>query len=132
MKKNMKMIQDDDGYIGTNGYFHRTECSLDYDMEASFPYIHYSNPYWDKEHTIFGAKELGLEYQYSDRLEQFDYDKAKKARIDASKKHPKFNAAYVQEYLTQYYGKPIILRHVIGGVNRSNGYNYYVYGFKQG
>ena len=99
-------------------------------MDASFPHIHYSDSYWNVARTIWGAEEKGINYEYSDRLEQWDYAKAENARKQAWEKHKKFNPAYIQEYLTLYYDKPVLLCHVMGGVNIGNGYNYYVYGFK--
>ncbi len=40
---------------------------------------HYSDPRFDEPQTIFGQEESGLHYDYSDRLWQWDYDKAQKA-----------------------------------------------------
>jgi hypothetical protein len=41
-----------------------------------------------------------------------------------------FTPEWIQLYLSLYYGKDVELRHVMGGVNVSNGYNYYVYGYR--
>jgi hypothetical protein len=100
------------------------------DMKATMPYIHYSNPIWDKPRTIWGAAEEGLQYEYSDRLWQWDRAKAEDASKKAAKKAGKaFTPKYIQEFLKVLLGEPVELLHIKGGVN-TNGYTYYIYGFR--
>lgn len=65
------------------------------------------------------------ECNYSDRLQQWDYAKAEAA----SKGLDLRTAAGIEQYLSRYHDKPVRLRYVLGGVNLSNGYTYYVYGY---
>lgn len=100
----------------------------------AFP--HYSNSRFQKEQTIFGTEDSHLHYDYSDRLVQWDYTKSKLAQEIADEKVKVKNpetytsARWFQEYLTAYFDKPVILKHIIAGVNRSNGYDYRVYGYE--
>lgn len=93
---------------------------------------HYSDPdFQNKEQTIFGKKEKGLHYVYSDRLYQWDYEKHEFATKIADKKgKEKFHTCtYYEIYLSEYYGKPIEIKHIIAGVNRATGYSYLVFGY---
>lgn len=95
---------------------------------------HYSDERFSRgrEHTLFGATEEGLSYEYSDRLWQWDYGKARDSRAHAAE-HSGFrdnSPGWWEAWLSYYHGKPISLRHIIGGVNVSNGYEYYIFGFK--
>ena len=109
------------------------ECSewANYNMKATFPYIHYSNSYWNTARTLWGAKEKGILYEYSDLIWQWDHNKAEQSSKTATEKLGQgFTPEWIQLFLTLYHEKPIELRHVMGGVNLSNGYNYYVYGYR--
>lgn len=56
--------------------------------------------------------------------------KRKESRDIADKSGKKSNTcAYYEIYLSEYYGKPIEIKHIIAGVNRSNGYPYLVFGY---
>lgn len=93
-------------------------------------FLHYSQvPVGSGERTIYGSKKDDLEYVYSDRLWQWDYDKAQLAhKSNAEKPH---TSEYYEKFLSLYYDCPIKLHHIIIGVNQSNGYQYMVYGFKR-
>jgi len=74
MKKNM--------YSGC----YEQECSYaSYNMNVTMPYVHYSDDYWNKARTVWGVEEKNLNYDYSDRLYQWDYDKAEKSFDEATK-----------------------------------------------
>ncbi len=93
---------------------------------------HYSDRTFDKEQTIFGRKEKGLSYDYDDRLWQWDWDKSKEARATAESSGANLHTAqFYQEYLSAYFGKKIILKHIIAGINKSNGYPYLMFGYKE-
>ena len=104
------------------------DCSMN--MKVSLPYIHYTDPYWNEARTIWGNEEKGLVYEYSDRLQGWDYNKDKIAREKTSKKIKDYTPEWIQLYLSLYHGKKVELRHVMGGVNVSTGYTYYVFGYR--
>jgi hypothetical protein len=84
-----------------------------------------------KTHVIYGKREEGLSWDYSDRLWQWDSDKAKKSAELARQKFTPRTANYYQEYLCQYFDEKIVLNCIIAGVNVSNGYSYLVFGYKR-
>lgn len=99
-------------------------------MKDVMPYIHHSNPRWNKLQTIWGEAEEGIQYEYSDRLYQWDREKADKASKEAVEKAGEaFSAKRIQTYLSLYFGRKVELVQVQGGVNTS-GYTYYLYGFR--
>lgn len=75
----------------------------------------------------------GASYEYSDRLWQWDWDKADQANKQAREQHGDTNtntAVFCETFLRLYFDKPnLIVVHLISGVNRSNGYPYVVYGY---
>lgn len=82
----------------------------------------------------------GLNYNYSDRLYEWDSIKYKEACDLANKKlniktndwRKRATARYLQEFLRYYFDKPLIeLVHVLAGVNRGNGYPYLIYGHRE-
>jgi len=99
---------------------------------------HYSDPRFKKEQTVFGKPANDsrghphLHYDYSDRLWEWNPEKAELARETANKKSvPAQSCLYYQTYLSAYYGKLLIIEHIIAGVNRSNGYPYIVFGYRE-
>jgi hypothetical protein len=93
---------------------------------------HYTDKrFQGKEHTLYGATAKDLSYEYSDRLWQWDYDKAQEsAKVANESGHANGSPAWYEVYLTHYHGVPVQLLHIIGGVNVSSGYEYYVFGFR--
>ena len=97
---------------------------------------HYSNPLYSRGGTqlVFGVEKYpGVErvnWEYSDRLWQWDWDKSQAAYETAKQsKCVQHSAKYYKTYLTAYYGKPVYLFGILAGVNVSNGYPYQVFGF---
>lgn len=92
---------------------------------------HYSDPRYQggKTRDLFGARRDGLNYVYSDRLAQWDYRKDQKSWEIASKECPRDTVVHRERYLSEYFGKPCTIEHVVVGVNASNGYPYAVYGY---
>lgn len=103
---------------------------------------HYSNSQFDTDQTTFLAPGYRLEpdyirsvkgiaYDYSDRLWQWDWNKADQANKAAREQHEQTNtAAFCETFLRLYFDKPnLVVVHLISGVNRSNGYPYVVYGY---
>lgn len=103
-------------------------CSVSYSLDTQLAYPHYSDPTWDYENTIFGAKADNLHYNYDDRLRQFDYAKHKKGE-EKAKNINRNTARYWLEYLKGYYEKDIDLQWIGAGSNRSNGYPFWVFGY---
>lgn len=98
---------------------------------------HYSNRRFEREQTVFGKPSRSpyghkhLSYDYSDRLWQWDYDKAEQsAKCATESGAPLRSCAWYEAYLSAYFGRPITIEHIIAGVNRSNGYPYCVFGYK--
>lgn len=92
---------------------------------------HYTDEHFRKEQTVFGRATPGLSYDYSDRLWQWDYEKAKQAaKIADASGFTVRSANYYECYLSAYFDKPIELKHIIAGVNHSNGYPYCIFGYK--
>lgn len=72
----------------------------------------------------------GAVYNYSDRIWQWDWNKANSAHETIDKSLDHRSPAYIQEFLRYYFNNPkIVLVHVVAGVNLSNGYPYQVYGY---
>lgn len=98
--------------------------------DEPFPHMHYSDPYWNKEKTIFGKTRKGLFYNYDDRLVQWDrkkHDEAVKAAEASGAKHS--TVTWWEEYLTNYHGWAVTVEHVQAGTNRSSGFAYYIFGY---
>jgi len=92
---------------------------------------HYSDKRFKTAQDIFGKETSDLNYEYSDRLVQRDYDLSRLAmEIADNSKHPKYSANYYEVYLTEYFGEPVEVKNIKAGVNLSNGYPYLVFGFK--
>ena len=90
---------------------------------------HYTDSRFRTEQTIFGQEEKGLQYEYSDRIADQDREAKKNSEVFADSKAVKCTAAWYEAYLSAHFDKPADIRHIIAGVNRSNGYPYRIYGF---
>jgi hypothetical protein len=91
---------------------------------------HYTDSRFDEEQVIFGKKEGKLGWDYSDRFSSWDYEKDKAARVAAKDKFEYGTANYFQEYLGWFFEREVVLKCIIAGVNKSNGYPYLVFGYK--
>lgn len=108
----------------------RPDCyEPDFAMNSLLPVPHYTNNYWWEARTIWGQKSRELHYVYSDRLRQWDYTKAERCSKEARETCDHRTPAWVEKYLSLYYERPVKIKHILGGVNLSNGYEYYAYGF---
>ena len=95
------------------------------------PHYRHDMPMFEQEQVVFGKREDGLYWEYSDRLWEWDRKKAEDSwKIASEAGHVKGSANAIQAYLSAYFGKPVDLVCVISGVNRGNGYPYNVYGFR--
>jgi len=94
---------------------------------------HYRDPRFANKSAqiVFGSREPNLKYVYDDRLQQWNYEKYKsswKKAINSGK--TKDSCAFLEIYLSAYFDKPIEIKCVLAGVNWSNGYEYWVAGYK--
>lgn len=98
---------------------------------------HYTNSYFSEARTVYLASghELdGATYNYSDRIRQWDWDKADAAWTAVRGEDKRMNTANEHEaYLRLVFDKPNLkLVHIMAGFNVSNGYPYQVYGYIEG
>ena len=83
---------------------------------------HYTDRRFEHEQTVFGKQKDGLHYDYSDRLWQWDYKKAKHAAETANASNAiSRSAEWYEINLSAYFRKTTEIRHIVAGVNRSNG-----------
>lgn len=102
---------------------------------------HYTNSHFREARTVWlkdgytpeGRYQTipGIEYNYSDRLWQWDYQKAELAW--ESVKRAEFglhSSAFLQQWLREYFDNPALeLVHILAGFDLGNGYPYQVYGY---
>jgi hypothetical protein len=92
---------------------------------------HYTDERYRHPQTIFGTKEDGLVYNYSDRIVQWDYAKAEQASKAATASGAAHHTArWYQAYLSAYYDQTIELKHILAGWNWATGYAYQVFGYR--
>lgn len=92
--------------------------------------------YFKKEQTVFGETpnsqfaHTHLNYDYSDRIREWNYDKAAKSVEAANESDaiPK-SCRWYEVYLSAYFNRSIKIEHIIAGVNQSTGYPYQVFGY---
>lgn len=101
------------------------------DMDKALPFVHYSNPYYREQRTVWGAPDASLFYNYSDRLWEANRDKAEEASKQAGLTQVCSPATprQIQQYLSLYHGSPVTLRHIMAGINRRDGFSYLVFGY---
>ena len=98
---------------------------------------HYSDKRFEQEQTVFGKPSRSryghkhLSYDYSDRLWQWDYDKAEQSAKCANEGGATLNSCrWYEAYLSAYFGRAITIEQIVAGVNRSNGFPYCVFGYR--
>ena len=102
-------------------------------------FANYSDPRFSRGQTatVYGPPSgpqghPGMLYNYSDRLWEGDYTKAKEASWIATELGACLNSPrWLTLFLSYYYGHRVELVHVLKGVNVSNGYHYNVYGTRR-
>lgn len=95
---------------------------------------HYSDNRFRDEQTIFGAADgQELSYDYSDRLFQWYGNEKMLAASDAATRagHAKHSADWFSAWVSHAHGYQVQVLHVVAGVNRGNGYPYFVLGHKR-
>ena len=121
-----------------NMHYPRTAVATTYRKDVALnTNPHYTDERFNTAQTVFdkpsksdyGHKDLS--YDYSDRLYQWDYEKAKHASEVASATDAKLRSArWYEAYLSAYFDRPIEIIHILAGVNVSNGYAYAVFGYR--
>ena len=90
---------------------------------------HYTRGY--DEVCVFGAVVDWLHFDYSDRLNQYDRRRSGVCwRRSARKGEPKYTANRISRYLSYYFNRPTVCKCIVAGVNRSDGWDYRVYGYQ--
>ena len=81
----------------------------------------------DQSHLLNGM----VEWVYSDRVYQWDREKAEKANAIALKGTSYPSVRYMTAFIREFYDNKYECVAVAGGVNHSNGYEYFVFGMKK-
>lgn len=91
--------------------------------------MHYTDPdAGKKDVTVFGSKQKGLFYNYSDRL--FGEKWLEGERQANASEHAPNTAHWFEVVLKHFHGaEHVDLQHVMLGCNRSTGYHYLVFGY---
>ncbi len=96
------------------------------------PHYRHDADMFKNEQVVLGVDTGDLSWSYSDRLWEFDWNKAKAASAIANEGgYVGMSANHIEAYLTAYFGRKIDLVCVVSGINRSNGYSYNVYGYRR-
>lgn len=95
---------------------------------------HYSDErYMKHDQTTFGRQTEGIVYEYTDRLWQWDYAKAKASSEVANESDCECgSASWWEVWLSHFYdGDKITVEHVMAGVNKSSLDDYEILGFRR-
>lgn len=135
-KKVTDMLKDEHtrAYLGLLGMLEDTTPShpgyiaTGHDQVLASP--HYTDERWREGHVIYGKQCKTDDGAYSDRLWQWDWDKADMASTVCKASGIAPNTAHwIEAWLSAYYNRPVTLRYIIGQVNWSSGYPVYYYGW---
>ncbi len=99
-----------------------------------FGFYHTRKDEWGHD-IVFENKTKPQHHVYSDRLVQWDYKKYN----ELSKKHFGNEGQYwdnrgikaIENFLSEYFDKPVKLQRILKGENRSNGYPFWVFGYDE-
>jgi hypothetical protein len=96
---------------------------------------HYTDERYRYPQTVYRAPNVkrddsSLGYEYDDRLWEWNYKKAEESS-DAAKKEVGNNntVMFFSNFLTRYFGKVIVVKHIMVGWNWSNGFSYKIFGY---
>lgn len=91
---------------------------------------HYTNDHFKHAQTVYGQPEQGLGYDYSDRIWEWNWDKAEAAKQTANAQATYQTAEWVEIFLSIYFERAIEVKHILAGFNLSSGYPYQVFGYR--
>ena len=145
MSKKRLTLRDAINYYDNNKESIEAQKLTDCIRDKATPFMmgndmpHYTDKRFEHGRTVFLAKGYKLSgdyvkdvhYDYSDRLVQWSYDKADKARKQAIEEfpYPRTPAMY-ERYLQLYFDDDALqLIHVISGYNWATGYAYQCFGY---
>lgn len=112
-------------------YSGRSSVPVTNSKNATLPHPHYTDDRFRTEQTVFGKEEQGLHYDYSDRIWQWDCDKAKEASAAASEAGLKRNTcAWYEKYLSEFHGQPVEIKHIMACFHLASGHPLYVFGYR--
>ena len=94
---------------------------------------HYTEEYFSEARCVFGNEDDVEHTAYDDRIRQWDWEKSEKSWDTAlESKETVRSANFYEKYLQEYFDKPSLhLTCIWAGVNRSNGYPYVCFGWKE-
>ena len=128
MNYNIDYDDYDDYYRNKLAYHPPAIFDLDVVLDI---HTHWTTERSEDNRTIWGRKDKGdgISYYYSDRFYGWDYDKTVESYEKAALVAKPKTARYYQEFLKNFHGKEVHLKHIMAGCNRNNGYDYLVFGY---
>lgn len=96
----------------------------------------WSHPYSFSEHVLWKSDDCTKmdHFVYSDRMMSWDWTKFHDSMKQVWQQHGHYfdgdNPADVERFLSLYQEKPVKLTAILKGCNVSNGYPYYIFGYK--
>ena len=97
----------------------------------------WSHPYSFDEHVLWKSDDCTKmdHFVYSDRMMSWDWDKFHESMKQVWKQHGHYfdgdDPKDVEKFLSLYNGHPVKLTAILKGCNVSNGYPYFVFGYKE-
>jgi hypothetical protein len=127
---NKEMVMRERGFSG-RGFWPGVPVTQD--LDVVLPYASHRDDRFKEPQVVFGEERDGLSWDYSDRLWQWDHEKCKRSSEAAKESGAKPRTArFALVMLQYYYDDPNLeLVCIMTGFNPSNGYDYYVYGYRR-
>lgn len=91
-------------------------------------YPHYNDRRFNDEQVVFGEVPDGISFDYDNRLREYDYKKWNNCHDSMGKYLP--TARYWESFLSLYFGREVQILCIIVGINRSNGYPYRAFAYR--
>ena len=124
------------------GVWNSEEPRLGYDAFVDLdgnPVKHtpWSHPYSFDEHVLWKSEDCEKTdcFVYSDRMMSWDWDKFHESMKQVWEKHGHYfdgdDPKDVEKFLSLYNDKPVKLTAILKGCNLSNGYPYFIFGYKE-
>jgi hypothetical protein len=117
-------LRDDDGFDWAYLVGERPDRWVDPQRRISkreSPYGYSEFFHWGGHGTTSGCEAV-----YSDRLWQWDYKKMKALCDALGKRFEQCSQSELSEFLSSYWGKPVVATALAEGCNISNGYPYFI------